>query len=587
MESIIHFLKSLLSTILKNQQLIKEIAASTFLLLISILFALAEPIATKKCFKFTKISSFKNLKNIYQKFFAILTPLLILMFVKLLEILFNNRLVSILIFKNIAIAWLGIKTIEFLLVFSHIKNKKKTNIFVYGIIVLATIASISSLLFPEYTSVAKWFVKIPIAILILTVTFSIAKPIASFIGKNLIGVAGISRHITTTFYIISFLVTLLWIYETLTFTKNIVIGFALLLLIFNMFFISKNIAEYIIEKFIKEIEEHEFPAIIKLYAFRFINFLFIGLLFLVLQNFMFLSILTAKLENYYIINSDIVKISLFTLIQALYTFFVLFYLLSLATEIVKFYITSKHNTVHGTSIASLIYNLGILIVVIISLSKLGITWKLLIPLASALGIGVGFGIQTIMNSYISGFILLFSGKLKVNDLIELEGNAGSAIGNDSNTIFGKVTDIGVVSTTVRTLDGVEIAIPNSEFISGKIINYSLSNPYVRVRVPFYVAYSSDIEKVREVILNVLRNHPAILQRPQPEVWFYNMDSSSLVFMGVFWVNISQWYRINVIRSSIYIKGWFALKEAGIEIPFTQNDVWFRNSLKVKLEDNEK
>ena len=102
-----------------------------------------------------------------------------------------------------------------------------------------------------------------------------------------------------------------------------------------------------------------------------------------------------------------------------------------------------------------------------TLSVLGLSWKALLPITGALGIGIGIGLQNIMNNYIIGFILLFSKRLKIGDIIE--GNVGRTIGNELATIYGTVICIDTLSTMIHTTDGIEIAVPNSKFIEYRII----------------------------------------------------------------------------------------------------------------------
>ena len=239
--------------------------------------------------------------------------------------------------------------------------------------------------------------------------------------------------------------------------------------------------------------------------------------------------------------------------------------------------------VEAGSIRAIISNLGLLLVLIISLSQLGLNWKVLIPFAGVLGIGIGFGLQTIMNNYISGFILLFSKKLKVGDVIEIEGNAGRAIGNTLETIYGRVQSIDVLSTVVQTTDNIEIVIPNSQFIEGQIVNYSLSDSNIRLRIPFGVSYASDPNQIKELLLKVSKDHPQIISNPEPNVWFKEMGDSALVFYLLCWINIRMLWRINPLISEIYFKGWYELKEAGVEIPFPQRDMWFKSKGKIEVE----
>jgi small-conductance mechanosensitive channel len=140
----------------------------------------------------------------------------------------------------------------------------------------------------------------------------------------------------------------------------------------------------------------------------------------------------------------------------------------------------------------------------------------------------------------------------------------------------------VLSTIVSTTDGIEVVVPNSQFITQEIVNYSLSDHYIRVRIPFGVSYSSDPNKVREILLSVAKEHSQILKYPAPNVWFSQMADSALIFELLIWVNIRMLWKINPIVSEIYFKGWYELKNEGIVIPFPQRDVWFKNNLKIEL-----
>ncbi len=287
------------------------------------------------------------------------------------------------------------------------------------------------------------------------------------------------------------------------------------------------------------------------------------------------------LSEWYLVHWEEIRISVRSLLEAVYVLVVLWYLVRFIRELVYGWMCSWRTEVEAGSWRSLITNLGILVVVMMFLLELGITWKVLLPFAGALGIGLGFGLQTIFNNYISGFILIISRNVKVGDLIEIEGNAGKAVGNETNIIYGKVVDVNVLTTRVHTVDGLEIAIPNAHFVSGKIINYTLSDELVRVHIPFGVAYSSDPMVVRRVLLEVAREHPGVEREPAPEVIFYEMADSALIFHLLVWVNARRMWRMLALRSELYFAAWDRLKRAGIEVPFPQRDVWFRSPLRVE------
>jgi len=232
--------------------------------------------------------------------------------------------------------------------------------------------------------------------------------------------------------------------------------------------------------------------------------------------------------------------------------------------------------------------LGTFVAFLVALSSLGFTWKGLLPIAGALGVGIGFGLQTIFNNYISGFILAFSRKIKIGDFIEISGNAGRFLNNKSEVIFGKVADMSILSTKVVTLDGVEILIPNSHLIQNQIINYTFTDPYVRFRFTFPVSYSSDPEKVKEVLLELAKECPfAKNTYKPPRVSFVGMGDSALIFELRLWVDIREVFHAPFDLSDwIYTNGFYKLRKAGIEIPFPQRDLWFRNDLRVIVEKSQ-
>jgi len=300
--------------------------------------------------------------------------------------------------------------------------------------------------------------------------------------------------------------------------------------------------------------------------------------------------LVSKLQEIYLIDTDIVRINLYNLLTASFLFWFLYEFINLLKKVVKLSFPPAEREDKGGSLESVIYNLGILFAVAVFLAKLGLTWKVILPLAGALGIGLGFGLQTILNNYVSGFIMMFSKNIKVGDFVEIPGSAGQFINNNLQTTFGRVEDISVLTTRIKTLDGIDILVPNSTFINSQIINYTFRHPYVRVRYPFGVAYSSDPKKVKEILLKLAYDCPWAknFYKP-PQVWFTEMGDSALIFYLLFWIDIREIWRNPYATLShslvdwVYTNGWYRLKEAGIEIPFPQNDIWFRNKLKVVFE----
>ncbi len=294
------------------------------------------------------------------------------------------------------------------------------------------------------------------------------------------------------------------------------------------------------------------------------------------------SLFFKRLEEIYLINNELVKVSVGNIVASVVTAVFLFSSLNVGKKLIKLLFPENRREVEGASAEALVFNLGVLINVIILLYTLGITWKVLLPVAGTLGVGLGFGLQTIMNNYVSGFILMFSKKLKVGDIVELPSISITALGKPESSVFGKIENIGILSTIVRTNDGVEISIPNSQFISSPIVNFSYRDPLVRIQIPIGVAYSSDPKTVKEILLSVAKEVKGVKSFPPPSVWFEELGDSALVFTTLVWTNVRQNLGIKSIISDFYFKAWYKLKEAGIEIPFPQNDVWFRNRLEVEI-----
>ncbi len=288
------------------------------------------------------------------------------------------------------------------------------------------------------------------------------------------------------------------------------------------------------------------------------------------------------LSPIYLVKSSMVQINLYRLYRSVLVAIFVLGLLRVVKKLVKAYFPEDRREFEGASAETVVFNLGILVVIILIMASLGITWRIVLPVAGTLGIGIGFGLQTIMNNYMSGFILLFSQKIRVGDIVEVSVSTPT-LGQTNPTVFGKVEEIGILATTIRTNDGVDIAIPNSNFINSPIINYSHRDSYVRYRLPVGVSYASDPNQVREIILETISEIKGILRHPEPRVWFYEYGDSAIIFVATFWFDIRRHIKINRLRDEFYTLVWYKLKDAGIEIPFIQNDVWFRNKLEVRLD----
>ncbi len=205
---------------------------------------------------------------------------------------------------------------------------------------------------------------------------------------------------------------------------------------------------------------------------------------------------------------------------------------------------------------------------ILALSTLGIKMTELAIVASALGIGVGLGLQSIVNNFVSGLAILFEKSLKVGDFIEL-----------ANGLTGEVVEINMRATLIRTNDNVDILIPNADLVSGMVTNWTLEDNIRRFRIPFGVAYGSDKELVKKAVLEAAQTVPYTLNNKgrDPVVWMTGFGDSSLNFMLGVWVEPEQVKRPTALNSDYLWAIDDALRKYNIEIPFPQRDLHIRSS----------
>jgi len=212
---------------------------------------------------------------------------------------------------------------------------------------------------------------------------------------------------------------------------------------------------------------------------------------------------------------------------------------------------------------SLKYTL-IAIGLLISLRAIGLDLRFLLVFAGAAGIGIGLGMQSMAANVISGFSLIFGGKVRKGDWVEVTDT------------LGHVTDIFLNSTRIRTRDNIEYLIPNSKFVSDTIVNYSLTTPMIRITVPVGVSYAADPRAVEKILLDVALKEPMVTDYQPPAVRFVEYGDNSINFDLLVWIDVRETPRRR-LRSSLYFAVFDELKKAGIEIPFPQRDLHIRSS----------
>jgi len=214
------------------------------------------------------------------------------------------------------------------------------------------------------------------------------------------------------------------------------------------------------------------------------------------------------------------------------------------------------------AISTVTYYLLLVLVAVTALSGAGIELNKFTVLTGALGVGLGFGLQNIVNNFVSGVILLFERPIHVGDTVDVGG------------LVGVVRRIGARSSTVVTFQGAEVIVPNSNLLSNQVINWTLSSQWRRVDVPVRVAYGTDPERVIKLLVEVAKSHPGILLVRPPEAFFIGFGESSLNFELRFWSAWQDtWFQL---QSDVTVAVAKALREARIEIPFPQRDLHVRS-----------
>lgn len=205
-----------------------------------------------------------------------------------------------------------------------------------------------------------------------------------------------------------------------------------------------------------------------------------------------------------------------------------------------------------------VYTLAILL----ALEAIGVPLSVIWAGSAALLVGAGLGLQQTFNDFTSGLIILFEGSLQVGDVVMVDGQ------------FARVEKIGLRTSEVKTLDNILINIPNSMLVVEKVTNVSKDKTPSRYQVEVGVAYGSDVQLVKKLLLQAAEAHPKILKRPAPRVQFKNFGDSSLDFALHFFTQ-DHWGSA-FIRSDLRFEINRLFREHGIAIPFPQRDIWIRS-----------
>lgn len=216
----------------------------------------------------------------------------------------------------------------------------------------------------------------------------------------------------------------------------------------------------------------------------------------------------------------------------------------------------------GEAVKRLCHYVIVFIGFMIALGVVGIDLTNLAVMTGALGIGIGFGLQNIVNNFVSGLMLLFERPFEVGDVV--------VIGQD----MGTVRSIGLRSTVIQTVDRADLIVPNSQFISGMVTNWTHSDRVARIRIPVGVAYGSDVAKVLGLLKKIGESEPRVIKDPAPTALFLGFGESALDFELHVWVsNVREQL---MVRSSLCQAIVERLGEAGVELPSPQRELHVRS-----------
>jgi small-conductance mechanosensitive channel len=198
--------------------------------------------------------------------------------------------------------------------------------------------------------------------------------------------------------------------------------------------------------------------------------------------------------------------------------------------------------------------------IILAAATAGFSGTQLTVVFGALGVGIGFGLQTIVGNFISGLVLIFERPIKVGDRVQTVDH------------FGIVTDIGIRASTIRKFDGSEVVVPNGDLVSKEVINWTRSDQVRRVEVLFRAPLGTDPKQVLAILIRVAEAHPLVLDTPAPAAWMVGFGESSSDFRLFAWTRVENYF---VVLSELHVAVFEAARDAGVEIPVPKRDLRVR------------
>jgi len=265
----------------------------------------------------------------------------------------------------------------------------------------------------------------------------------------------------------------------------------------------------------------------------------------------------SELLNYTFQLSDNIYISVKTILVLVVAFFITSILLKIARKLINKRLEEEDRG-KFKSIFSFLKYFIYLLVIIIALESSGIEVSVLLAGSAALLVGLGLGLQTLFQDIISGIFIILDKTLHVNDIIEIEGKVG------------RVFEIRLRTTRAVTVNDRVIIIPNHKFLTNSLFNWTQNGTLTLESVNIGVAYGSDVEKVKRILIEVAEEHSKVLKIKKPDVLFIDFGDSALQFRLLFTINDS--FSQLKIKSDLRYKIDKRFREENIQIPFPQRDV---------------
>ncbi|MDA8654100.1 mechanosensitive ion channel [Alphaproteobacteria bacterium] len=263
-----------------------------------------------------------------------------------------------------------------------------------------------------------------------------------------------------------------------------------------------------------------------------------------------------------------VVINPYIVLRGLLIIIAIFWLTAVLIDLVSLRI-SRRTSINASTrnlLITLVQVLFYIVAGLVTLNMLQINLSALAVLGGAIGIGLGFGLQKIAANFISGIILLLEKSIRVGDLVELDSG-----------LSGFVRQTHARYTLLEGFDGREVMVPNEDFIISRVTNLTFSDTKGRLSFKIGVSYNSDLEKVKSLLVEVVRNHSLVLDEPAPAVYLTEFGDSAVVFLVQVWIRdivTQRWTATNDLNFAI----WQKLKENNVEIPFPQRVIHLKKDV---------